>query len=62
MAFKTQVKYAPHPYLWMSNAKSRPTGLGLVSEGKEISPEQLPEVKEEYIKVYPMVRVVFDIN
>ncbi|GAA5808975.1 hypothetical protein MFLAVUS_002375 [Mucor flavus] len=55
LAFKTQVKYAAHPYLWMSKAKSRPTGLGMVSEGKELLPEQLPPVNEEDIKIYPML-------
>jgi chlorite dismutase len=59
MAFKTKVKYAPHPYLWMSKAKSRPTGLGMVSEGKELTPEELPEIEEEHIKIYPMVKYMY---
>lgn len=49
------MKYAAHPYLWMSKAKSRSTGLGMVSEGKELSPEELPEIEQEHIKIYPMV-------
>jgi chlorite dismutase len=57
LAFKTQVKYAAHPYLWMSKAKARPTGLGMESEGKELTPEQLPEINEEHIKIYPMVSI-----
>ncbi|CAO3609061.1 unnamed protein product [Mucor hiemalis] len=55
LAFKTKVKYAAHPYLWMSKAKSRPTGLGMVSEGKELSKEELPPVEEENVKIYPML-------
>ncbi|KAA8913776.1 hypothetical protein FN846DRAFT_928594 [Sphaerosporella brunnea] len=51
----TKVRYAPHPYIWMSNAKSRPTGLGMFSEGLELPYEQLPPVEEEKIKVLPMV-------
>lgn len=50
----TKVEYAPHPYIWMSGAKSRSTGLGLVSEGKEIPLDQLPEIEEEKIQVLPM--------
>ncbi|KAK4515517.1 uncharacterized protein ATC70_010467 [Mucor velutinosus] len=55
LAFKTQVKYAAHPYLWMSKAKARSTGLGMVSEGKELSKEELPEIEPEHIKIYPML-------
>ena len=32
----TKVQYAPHPYTWMANAKSRSDGLGLVSDGLEL--------------------------
>lgn len=38
----TKVEYAPHPYIWMSQAKSRSDGLGLVSEGKELALSDLP--------------------
>ncbi|KAI7857809.1 hypothetical protein BDC45DRAFT_499427 [Circinella umbellata] len=55
LAFRTKVKYAPHPYLWMSKARSRSTGLGMVSEGKELSEEELPPIEEEAIKIYPML-------
>ncbi|KAI9257921.1 hypothetical protein BY458DRAFT_518511 [Sporodiniella umbellata] len=51
LAFKTKAKYAPHPYLWMSKAKARSTGLGIVSEGKELPRDQLPEINEEDIKI-----------
>lgn len=50
----TRVEYAPHPYVWMSSAKSRPDGLGLVSEGKELPVEELPEVEEDKIQILPM--------
>lgn len=49
-----RVEYAPHPYIWMSGAKSRSDGLGLVSEGKEIPLDQLPEIEEAKIQTLPM--------
>ncbi|PHH55109.1 putative dioxygenase [Ceratocystis fimbriata CBS 114723] len=51
----TRVEYAPHPYVWMSGAKSRPTGLGMVSEDKEIPIDELPEVEESKIQILPML-------
>lgn len=56
LAFRTKVKYAAHPYLWISKARARSTGLGMVSEGKELTPEELPPIDENAIKIYPMVR------
>lgn len=56
LAFKTQVKYAAHPYVWISKAKAHSTGLGMVSEGKELSKEELPPIDEKDIKIYPMVK------
>ena len=53
-ARSTRVEYAPHPYIWMSAARSRPTGLGLVSEGREMPLDQLPPVDEGKIQVLPM--------
>ncbi|KAI9023503.1 hypothetical protein CLU79DRAFT_748819 [Phycomyces nitens] len=53
--FRTKVQYAPHPYLWMSKARSRSTGLGMVSEGKELSVDELPPIDEKDIKIYPML-------
>lgn len=50
----TKVEYAPHPYVWMSSAKSRPDGLGIVSEGKEVPLSELPEIEESRIQVLPM--------
>lgn len=50
----TRVEYAPHPYIWMSTARSRSDGLGLVSEGKELPLDQLPPIDEEKIQILPM--------
>ena len=50
----SKVEYAPHPYIWMSGAKSRSDGLGLVSEGKELPFDQLPEIDEAKIQVLPL--------
>ncbi|KAH7319588.1 hypothetical protein B0I35DRAFT_408390 [Stachybotrys elegans] len=50
----TRVEYAAHPYIWMSSAKSRPTGLGLVSEGKELDAADLPPVDPAAVQVLPM--------
>lgn len=50
----TRVEYAPHPYVWMSSAKSRSTGLGLVSEGKEVPLNELPPIEEDKIQILPM--------
>ncbi|CAO3701340.1 unnamed protein product [Rhizopus stolonifer] len=55
LAFKTQVKYAAHPYLWISKARAHSTGLGMVSEGRELSEDELPEINEEDIMIYPML-------
>lgn len=49
-----KVEYAPHPYIWMSPAKSRSDGLGMVSEGKELPLSDLPPVNEADIKILPM--------
>ncbi|PQE15817.1 Taurine catabolism dioxygenase protein [Rutstroemia sp. NJR-2017a BBW] len=49
-----KVEYAPHPYIWMSPAKSRSTGLGLVSEGAELPDSELPPINEKDIKILPM--------
>lgn len=53
-ARETKVVYAPHPYIWMSAARSRSTGLGIVSEGLELSHEQLPPIEQDKIKILPM--------
>jgi alpha-ketoglutarate-dependent taurine dioxygenase len=49
-----KIEYAPHPYVWMSPARSRSDGLGLVTEGLELPLEELPSIDEKAIKVLPM--------
>lgn len=50
----TKVQYAPHPYVWMSRARSREDGLGMVSEGRELSRSDLLSVDEEKVQILPM--------
>ncbi|KAF2007464.1 Clavaminate synthase-like protein [Amniculicola lignicola CBS 123094] len=50
----TKVAYAPHPYIWMSPAKSRPDGLGMESDGLELPLSDLPPIDESKVKVLPM--------
>ncbi|KAJ6263526.1 Alpha-ketoglutarate-dependent xanthine dioxygenase xan-1 [Drechslerella dactyloides] len=50
----TRVEYAPHPYIWMSKAKSLPTGLGLFSDGLELPVADLPPVDEADVQIHPM--------
>jgi xanthine dioxygenase len=54
-ALRTSVRYAPHPYVWMRKAKARSTGLGLVSEGKELPREELPSYDESKVSTLPLV-------
>ncbi len=54
-ALRTSVRYAPHPYVWMRNARARSTGLGLVSEGKELGRQELPSYDESKITTLPLV-------
>ena len=54
LARNTKVEYAAHPYIWMSPAKSRPTGLGLVSQGIELPVSQLPPIDQASVQVLPM--------
>ncbi|KAI8955173.1 Clavaminate synthase-like protein [Xylaria longipes] len=50
----TKVEYAPHPYVWMSSAKSRSDGLGLHSQGLEIPIDELPPHSQEEIQILPL--------
>lgn len=50
----TKVEYAPHPYIWMSPAKSRPTGLGLVSQHLELPLASLPSIDPSAIQTLPL--------
>jgi alpha-ketoglutarate-dependent taurine dioxygenase len=50
----TKIEYAPHPYVWMSSAKSRSDGLGMVSDNLEIPLSDLPPIEEEKIQILPI--------
>ena len=49
-----KIQYAPHPYIWMSPAKSFSDGLRLYSDGTELDESQLPPVEQEKVKIMPM--------
>ena len=49
-----KVEYAPHPYIWMSPARSRSDGLGMVSDGLELPESELPPIDKADIKILPM--------
>ncbi|KIX95336.1 uncharacterized protein Z520_08853 [Fonsecaea multimorphosa CBS 102226] len=55
LADHSWVEYAPYPYMWIENCKAPSTGLGLKSEGKEHTIEELGEYDEKDIKRYPFV-------
>ncbi|KAJ6568506.1 hypothetical protein B0H19DRAFT_939500 [Mycena capillaripes] len=55
LAVRARVKYAPHPYVWMTPAHAKSTGLGMESEGLEVAYSELPAWKEEKRKIFPMV-------
>lgn len=42
-------------YIWMSRARSLPTGLGLYTEGRELSESELPPIDPSLIQTLPMV-------
>jgi alpha-ketoglutarate-dependent taurine dioxygenase len=51
---EAKVEYAPHPYIWMSPARSKSDGLGMVSENLELPLSELPPIDEKDIKILPM--------
>ncbi|EYE91996.1 TauD/TfdA family dioxygenase [Aspergillus ruber CBS 135680] len=51
----SRIEYAPHPYIWMSPARALPTGLGLHSEGLELSDSDLPPIDPTKIMTLPMI-------
>jgi hypothetical protein len=55
LAVRMKVKYAPHPYVWMAPAAAMPTGLGIESDGLELSFNQLPDWEEAKRKTFPVV-------
>jgi alpha-ketoglutarate-dependent taurine dioxygenase len=56
-ALATRVRYAPHPYVWIKNARALSTGLGLATEGKELDRSALPPFVAEEIATLPLVWV-----
>lgn len=54
LAINAKVEYAPHPYVWMSPARSRSDGLGMICEGLELPDSELPPIEESLIKILPM--------
>ncbi|TCD67895.1 hypothetical protein EIP91_011829 [Steccherinum ochraceum] len=57
LAVRTRIRYAPHPFIWMSRAHAMPTGLGIETEGLEVPYSDLPEWEESKVQVLPMVRM-----
>jgi alpha-ketoglutarate-dependent taurine dioxygenase len=55
MADHSWVEYAPYPYQWISACKGRANGLGLETEGREKTLEEMGEWNDRDIKQYPMV-------
>ncbi|CAK5271265.1 unnamed protein product [Mycena citricolor] len=55
LAVRTRVRYSPHPYVWMAPAHAMSTGLGIESEGLEMSLKDLPAWDEGKVKVLPML-------
>jgi alpha-ketoglutarate-dependent taurine dioxygenase len=51
---EAKIEYSAHPYIWMSPAKSRTDGLGMISEGQELPASELPPIDEKDIKILPM--------
>lgn len=55
LAVRMRVKYAPHPYVWMSPTSAMSTGLGIESEGLEKPLDELPPWEESKQKTLPAV-------
>ncbi|KAF8844158.1 Clavaminate synthase-like protein [Paxillus ammoniavirescens] len=55
LAVRTSVRYAPHPYVWMSRARAMPTGLGIENEGLELPAEELPAWEQSKVETLPML-------
>lgn len=51
----SRIEYAPHPYIWMSAAKSRSDGLGLYSDDLELPESELPPIDPSKVQILPMV-------
>jgi alpha-ketoglutarate-dependent taurine dioxygenase len=56
-ALRTQARYAPHPYVWIRNARALSSGLGIASESRELERAALPPFEEASIAKLPLVWV-----
>ena len=54
LVMTSRIEYAPHPYIWISTAKSRSDGLGMVSDDKEFADADLPPTSPSDIQILPM--------
>jgi len=54
-ALRTSVRYAPHPYVWIKQARAHSTGLGLISEGRELPHSELPPIQDADVMTLPLV-------
>ncbi|KAG6860341.1 hypothetical protein C0995_012454 [Termitomyces sp. Mi166 len=54
LTVRSRVRYAPHPYVWMARARVMETGLGIESEGLEVSLAELPHWKEARCTTLPV--------
>lgn len=50
MADHSFVEYAPHPYMWIENCKGNANGLGLETQGKEHTLEELGDWDPKAVK------------
>lgn len=57
LADHSWAEYAPIPYVWMSSCRGNPNGLGVATEGREKSLEELGEYDESKVKTYPLAWV-----
>lgn len=57
LADHSWVEYAPHPYKWMGDCRGSPNGLGVLTEGREKTMEELGDWSPSHVKRYPMVWV-----
>ncbi|KAF8963238.1 hypothetical protein BDZ97DRAFT_1904933 [Flammula alnicola] len=55
VAVRGRVRYSPHPYVWMTPAHAKSTGLGIESEGLEVPLADLPPWDESKVKIYPIL-------
>ena len=51
----SKIEYAPHPYVWMSQAKALSTGLGIHSDNLELPTTDLPEIDHSKVQILPML-------